>query len=174
MYLPKIHVAFVDLRAILQEEKFFFKDWSIFLESLYEGTPGKEAGAVREEHEACTTKLSGVGCLDKKPGSAGATRYLRATVLFTAVDVTGFFQIYIIGSRRASLKGKRGSAIAEAGCSTSIKMLGFASDTGRGRPRKSAAFLKTEWKEAASSVYSPGDVKSHSGEVSKPLAVSKP
>ncbi|KAJ1168840.1 hypothetical protein NDU88_000753, partial [Pleurodeles waltl] len=40
--------------------------------------------------------------------------------------------------------------------------------------KKSAAFFITEWNEVASSVYSPGDVKSHSGEVSKPLAVSKP
>ncbi|KAJ1164635.1 hypothetical protein NDU88_005070 [Pleurodeles waltl] len=104
MYLPRIQVAFVDLRAMLHEENAFLADWSILLDSLSAGTPGKDPGAEREEHEACTTKFSGVVCLDKNAGSPGATRYHLATDLFTAVEVTVFFHTSIIGSMSASLK----------------------------------------------------------------------
>ncbi|KAJ1137760.1 hypothetical protein NDU88_004156 [Pleurodeles waltl] len=143
MYLPKIHVTLVDFNAMLHDENTFLDCMSIFLESLSNGTDGKDPGADLAEQEAWTTKLSGVGCLVRKPGSVGAAQYLLATDLLTAEEDTGFFQTSNTGSSSASLNGKRGSADVEVGCNTSVSKFCVASVTGKGSSRKLAAFFIT-------------------------------
>ena len=61
VYRPKRHAVFTDRKAMLEDEKIRFPKVSSLWDSPSGGVIGKALGLVLAA-DACTTRLSGVGC----------------------------------------------------------------------------------------------------------------